>query len=96
MPRAPGEAMGAICALTHTDGRRMTCNVEYNHLDALLKGTVNPAGDVADDSGMLYDCVHFVHVRKEECGIFPSNFMFPHGAKTVMNGTRWSIITWLM
>ena len=28
--------------------------------------------------------------------IFPSNFMFPHGAKTVMNGTRWSIITWLM
>ncbi len=28
--------------------------------------------------------------------IFPSNFMFPHGAKTVMKGTRWSIISWLM
>ena len=28
--------------------------------------------------------------------IFPSNFMFPHGAKTVMKGTRWSIVTWLM
>ena len=28
--------------------------------------------------------------------IFPSNFMFPHGAKTVMKGTRWSIISWMM
>jgi predicted 2-oxoglutarate/Fe(II)-dependent dioxygenase YbiX len=28
--------------------------------------------------------------------IFPSNFMFPHEAKTVTSGTRWSIITWLM
>eukprot|EP01083_Nonionella_stella_P242965 847070_1 len=52
VPRAPSEAMGAICALSHTDGRRMTCNVEYNQLDALLKGTINPEGDVADKSGM--------------------------------------------
>lgn len=28
--------------------------------------------------------------------IFPSNFMFPHEAKKVINGTRWSIVTWLM
>ena len=28
--------------------------------------------------------------------IFPSNFMFPHEAKIVTKGTRWSIITWLM
>ena len=28
--------------------------------------------------------------------IFPSNFMFPHEAKTVMKGTRWSIVTWMM
>ena len=28
--------------------------------------------------------------------IFPSNFMFPHEARTVTKGTRWSIITWLM
>lgn len=28
--------------------------------------------------------------------IFPSNFMFPHEAKTVTKGTRWSIVTWLM
>ena len=28
--------------------------------------------------------------------IFPSNFMFPHEAKVVTKGTRWSIIAWLM
>ena len=28
--------------------------------------------------------------------IFPSNFMFPHEAKTVTKGMRWSIVTWLM
>ena len=28
--------------------------------------------------------------------IFPSNFMFPHQAKVVTKGTRWSIISWLM
>ena len=28
--------------------------------------------------------------------IFPSNFMFPHEAKTVTKGTRWSIVAWLM
>ena len=28
--------------------------------------------------------------------IFPSNFMFPHEAKKVTKGTRWSIVTWLM
>jgi len=28
--------------------------------------------------------------------IFPSNFMFPHEAKPVTKGTRWSIVTWLM
>ena len=28
--------------------------------------------------------------------VFPSNFMFPHEAKTVTQGTRWSVVTWLM
>ena len=28
--------------------------------------------------------------------IFPSNFMFPHGAEVVTKGTRWSVVTWLM
>eukprot|EP00457_Paulinella_chromatophora_P003533 gb/GEZN01003541.1/.p1 GENE.gb/GEZN01003541.1/~~gb/GEZN01003541.1/.p1 ORF type:complete len:620 (-),score=120.28 gb/GEZN01003541.1/:291-1946(-) len=37
VPRAPGEAMGAITKLTKTDGSRsMTINVEYNQLEGLL------------------------------------------------------------
>ena len=28
--------------------------------------------------------------------IFPSNFMFPHEVKKITQGTRWSIIAWLM
>ena len=45
--RAPGEAIGGIMTLTHADGRAMTVNVEYNQIDALLKATVEPRGDVA-------------------------------------------------
>jgi len=37
--------------LTHTDGRAMTVNVEYNQIDALLKATVEPRGDVAAADG---------------------------------------------
>ncbi len=34
--------------------------------------------------------------RKGSAIVFPSNFMFPHEAKVVTKGTRWSIVTWLM
>lgn len=29
----------------------MTINVEYNQLDPLLRATINPEGDVNDDTG---------------------------------------------
>ena len=28
--------------------------------------------------------------------IFPSNFMYPHQAKKVISGIRWSVVAWLM
>ena len=34
--------------------------------------------------------------KKGSSLIFPSNFMFPHEVKPITNGTRWSIITWMM
>jgi len=34
--------------------------------------------------------------KKGSAIIFPSNFMYPHEAKTVTKGTRWSAVTWLM
>jgi UDP-sugar pyrophosphorylase len=49
VPRTPGEAVGGICKLVHTDGREVTVNVEYNQLDPLLKSSkAFPNGDVAD------------------------------------------------
>jgi|TARA_R110000823_G_scaffold12641_2_gene42391 predicted 2-oxoglutarate/Fe(II)-dependent dioxygenase YbiX len=49
-----------------------------------------------------YDGGEFYVADKKFCPIkgsaiiFPSNFMFPHEAKPVTKGTRWSIVTWLM
>ena len=34
--------------------------------------------------------------KKGSSLIFPSNFMFPHEVKPITNGTRWSVITWMM
>ena len=47
VPRTPGESIGGLMRLTHTSGQAMTVNVEYNQIDALLKATVDPNGDVA-------------------------------------------------
>lgn len=51
VPRKAKEAIGGIAQLVFQDGRKLTINVEYNQLDPLLRATVNPAGDVNDDSG---------------------------------------------
>ncbi|PIQ90857.1 MAG: hypothetical protein COV71_02285, partial [Candidatus Omnitrophica bacterium CG11_big_fil_rev_8_21_14_0_20_41_12] len=42
------EKAGAITELVHENGTSMTCNVEYNQLDPVLKKTINPEGDVPD------------------------------------------------
>ena len=34
--------------------------------------------------------------KKGSAIIFPSNFMFPHQVTEIKEGTRWSIVTWLM
>ncbi|CAK9030141.1 UDP-sugar pyrophosphorylase (UDP-galactose/glucose pyrophosphorylase) (UGGPase) [Durusdinium trenchii] len=52
VPRRPGEAVGGICQLDSEDGSKsLTINVEYNQLDPLLRATLNPDGDVPDESG---------------------------------------------
>ena len=51
VPRKAKEAIGAITQLTHTDGRAMTVNVEYNQLDPLLRATINKDGDVNNEHG---------------------------------------------
>ncbi len=48
--RIPGEAVGGLAKLVG-NGREMTINVEYNQLDPLLRATVSPEGDVANEQG---------------------------------------------
>jgi len=35
-------------------------------------------------------------IKTGDAIIFPSNFMFPHEVKKITQGTRWSIVSWLM
>ncbi|KAJ6709307.1 UDP- GLUCOSE PYROPHOSPHORYLASE [Salix koriyanagi] len=51
VPRKAKEAIGGITKLTHTDGRSMVINVEYNQLDPLLRATGFPDGDVNCETG---------------------------------------------
>jgi len=51
VPRKAGEAAGGIVRLEKDNGENLTINVEYNQLDPLLKDTINPEGDVPDETG---------------------------------------------
>ncbi|CAK7346901.1 unnamed protein product [Dovyalis caffra] len=51
VPRKAKEAIGGITRLTHTDGRSMVINVEYNQLDPLLRATGFPDGDANCETG---------------------------------------------
>ncbi|KAI4307222.1 hypothetical protein L6164_030432 [Bauhinia variegata] len=51
VPRKAKEAIGGITRLTHSDGRTMVINVEYNQLDPLLRATGHPDGDANCETG---------------------------------------------
>lgn len=51
VPRKAKEAIGGITKLTHSDGRTMIINVEYNQLDPLLRSTGHADGDVNSETG---------------------------------------------
>ncbi|KAI5405846.1 hypothetical protein KIW84_052563 [Lathyrus oleraceus] len=51
VPRKAKEAIGGITRLTHSDGRSMVINVEYNQLDPLLRASGYPDGDVNSETG---------------------------------------------
>lgn len=48
--RRPGEKVGGICRLVNERGEALTCNVEYNQLEGVLKSSTG-AGDVANAEG---------------------------------------------
>ena len=80
VPRAPGEASGAICGLKLKDGRNLTASVEYNMLGPLLQAQ---GGDIAlqDGSGvsaypgncniLLFDLEQYVPALLESKGVVP-------------------------
>ena len=43
--------MGALCKLTNEKGEVMICNVEYNQLEDVIKHTIDPRGDFANEEG---------------------------------------------
>lgn len=51
VPRKAKEAIGGITRLTHSDGRSMVINVEYNQLDPLLRASGYPDGDINSETG---------------------------------------------
>ena len=53
--RKPGEAMGAICKMTHDkNGKSLIINVEYNQLNGPLKRKWNVMGDIPNPGGDSY------------------------------------------
>ena len=48
------------------------------------------------EGGEFYVAGKMFEPERGSAIIFPSNFMFPHEAKAVTKGTRWSVVTWLM
>ena len=76
----------------HADNIHHSHNQQYGYPSASLLFFLN------DDyeGGEFYVANKRYEPEKGSGIIFPSNFMFPHEAKTVTKGTRWSIVAWLM
>lgn len=81
VPRFAKQAVGAIAKLVNNkEGKMMTCNVEYNQLDPLLRATINPEGDVNDpETGksifpgninqLIFSLLPYVEVLKRTEGV---------------------------
>jgi UDP-sugar pyrophosphorylase len=80
VPRRAGEAIGGIARLEGRN-RSLTINVEYNQLDALLKASGSPEGDVTDASGyspypgninvLVLGLEDYVHTLERTMGVIP-------------------------
>ncbi|KAF4689067.1 UDP-N-acetylglucosamine pyrophosphorylase [Perkinsus olseni] len=91
VPRVPGEAAGALCNLSYPDGRKLTCNVEYNQLGPLLQ---NQGGDVAGPDGLspypgninciMFDLPAYYKTLEESKGVVPEfvNPKYQPGSRT--------------
>ena len=76
----------------HVDNIHHSHGQEYGYpqASALLFLNDDYKGGQFHISGLRYE------TKKGSAIIFPSNFMFPHEVKLIEQGTRYSIVTWLM
>ena len=76
----------------HIDNIHHSHGQEYGYpqASALLFLNDDYEGGHFHISGLRYE------TKKGSAIIFPSNFMFPHEVNLVTEGTRYSIVTWLM
>ena len=76
----------------HVDNIHHSHGQEYGYpqASALLFLNDDYEGGHFHISGLRYE------TKKGSAIIFPSNFMFPHEVNLITEGTRYSIVTWLM
>ena len=76
----------------HVDNIHHSHGQEYGYpqVSSLLFLNDNYKGGQLKISNITYN------TKKGSAIIFPSNFMFPHEVNLITEGTRYSIVTWLM
>jgi predicted 2-oxoglutarate/Fe(II)-dependent dioxygenase YbiX len=68
---------------------------EYTDVQRVLSLSIALNDDYdGGEFSFFSDTVNF-KLNKGDVIIFPSNFMFPHQIKTIENGTRYSIVSWI-
>jgi hypothetical protein len=68
---------------------------EYTDVQRVLSMSIALNDDYdGGEFSFFSDTVNF-KLNKGDVIIFPSNFMFPHQIKTIENGTRYSIVSWI-
>ncbi len=94
--RVPGEAVGGLAKLVG-QGKEFTLNVEYNQLDPLLRATISPEGDVADEHGfsmfpgncntLVIRIASYVRILEESQGII-AEFVNPKYTDETKSGFK--------
>ena len=78
--RKPGEKVGSICRVTDASGRQITCNIEYNEFETILKritgvnDCANANGNSSFPGNINVLCVSidpYIHTLEQSKGLVP-------------------------
>ena len=76
----------------------------YDHIHSIFDGQMKgvPLVSIVANLNEDYEGSEFycrgekIELKTGDILLFPSNFMFPHEVRTVTEGERWSVVSWLM